>query len=270
MPVASTLRTRTFRLLLGLTLLAAGSRAWAQPSNADAIARKAYSARYDRAYLLGGFAYPNYKELNDQLSYVGGFPKLKPGALLIGFGYGQGFGSIGLALEWRMAVRANDVDSSDAYTNLLTNSLSLLGRYNLFVTNRSTLSVMFGPSYNRLNLTFKEPIALFSVPSSFGAQIVAGGNKRKLFQSQFGLSAGLQWERHFSWLRRNDVQACGRARQITVGLRAQYDYVAKTYRWHTENPNVRRSTKLDPNRKPFINPVGLSGTLVVGGLFNRY
>ena len=200
MPVVSTFRT--FQFVFGLALLAVGPRAWAQAPNADAIARKAYSAHYDRAYLLGGFALPNFSNLNKQLGEFGNFPKLKPGALMVGAGYGQGFGSWGLALEWRLTVRANDVDSTFAYTNLLTNTFGLMGRYNALVTDRYTVTLMGGPTYNRLSLTFKEPAPRIGEPGTFGGQLNAAGNKRKLYQSQFGLSVGVQIERHFSWLRR--------------------------------------------------------------------
>ncbi len=259
--------SRIFLFFLALTLLVATPRAWAQSENADAIARKAYSAHYDRVYLLGGAALPNYTKLNNQFTATE-FPKLKPGAALFGIGYGQGAGSFGVAVELRLLARANDYDSSRAYTNLLTSSVGLLGRYNVLVGNRYTVSVLAGPTYNRLNLTLKEADPRKGSPSVFDGQVSAGGNKRKLYQSQFGVSAGVQLERHFTWLRRNDVQACGRARQIIVGMRVQYDYAVRAYRWHTERPLFRPSTKLE--RNPTINPIGLSATLVVGGLFNRY
>ncbi|MBC7446676.1 MAG: hypothetical protein H7330_01280 [Hymenobacteraceae bacterium] len=265
----ATATCRTFVLTFGLALLAAAPRAWGQSTNADAIARKAYSARHDRVYFLGGGALPNYTKLNDRLAGTN-FPKLKPGAVMFGAGYGQGSGSFALALEWRLLVRANDLDSSKAYTNLLTNTIGLMGRYNLLVTDRYTVSVLAGPTYNRLNLTLKEPPARKGESAAFDAQVQSGGNKRKLYQSQFGFGGGVQLERHFEWLRRNDVQACGRARQITAGLRLQYDYIIKDYRWHTERPLFRPNFNTKLERKPSINPVGLSASLVVGGIFNRY
>lgn len=262
--------TTTLRIFLfGLAILAAGPKAWAQAGSADAIARKAYSARHDRAYVLFGGAAPDYRELNKFLEKSEkGFPKLKPGALMFGAGYGQGAGSLGVVLEWRLTVRANDVDSSFAYSNLLTNTFSLVGRYNVLVTNRYTAAVMLGPTYSRLNLTMKEAQPNNLVPSSFIAQLNAGGDKRKLYQSQLGATVGIQVDRHFAWLRRNDVQACGRARQVIVGLRLQFDYDVKHYRWHTENPLFRPNTKVE--REPKVGPVGFSAALVFGGLLNRY
>ncbi len=214
---------RTILFAAGLALLATGPRAWAQ-STPDAIARKAYSAHYDRAYIIGGFALPNYTNLNKRLE-EGSYPTLRPGALMFGAGYGQGFGPYGLALEWRLTARANDIDSVLTFSNLLTNTFALMGRYNVLVADRYTVAVLLGPTYSRLNLTLKKNPINRRVPTTFASQLIETGNKRKLYESQFGLSAGLQLDRHFSWLRRNDVQACGRSRQITVVLRFTYDYV---------------------------------------------
>ena len=256
---------RTLPALLFSGLIAFGAAA--QAPNADAIARKAYGSRHDRVYLLGGPALPTYTELNARLDRSL-FPKLQRGAVLLGVGYGQGIGSIGLGLEYRLALRANDVDSSGAYTSLTTNSLALIARYNLFVTHASTVSLLAGVTYNRLSLTMREGVSKSTKANSlFEAQLLST-NKRKLYQSQVGVAAGLQLERHFSWLRRNDAQGCGRARQIIVGVRVQADFVPKYYRWHTEQPLFRKSDKLD--YKPRINPLGFSAVLTVGGLFNRY
>ena len=52
------------------------------------------------------------------------------------------------------------------------------------------------------------------------------------------------------------------------GARVQADFTTKHYRWHTEQPIFRRSTKLDYT--PTTNPIGFSAALVVGGIFSRY
>ncbi len=268
MILRSTFRTcyRPFWMALAGCLLAT-TAAHAQAAT-DAIARKAYAARHDRVYALGGWAMPDYSGLNTRLEATKRFPALGSGALMVGVGYGQGFGPVGIALEWRVSVRAQDIASTEAYTNLLTNTFGLVGRYNVLVGSAYTVSVVAGPTYSRLNLTLKEPRAPNTTPTTFDSQLIAGGDKRKLYQSQFGVAVGVQLERHFAWGRRNDIQACGRARQITVGARVMYDHRVKSYRWHTERPLFRPDTRLEA--KPEINPVGFSAALMVSGLFSRY
>ena len=254
--------------LAGLAASLINFGAAAQAPNADAIAQKAYAARHDRVYLLGGAAMPDYTKLNEALERSRAFPTLRAGAFMLGAGYGQGFSSYGLALEYRLTVRANDTDSTRAYTSLTTNTFGLMARYNLFVTRAYTFALLAGPVYNRLSLTLKEGVPPGTSPITTFESQLRGGNKRKLYQSQFGVSLGGQLERHFMWSRRNDVQACGRARQITVGGRIQADFVTKYYRWHTEQPVFRSSTKLGYD--PKTNPVRFSAALVVGGIFSRY
>jgi hypothetical protein len=256
-------------LLVSAALLLNGLSAQAQVRSdlSDPIAQKAYSARYDRVYALAGAALPNYKKLNDVLEPTR-FPTLNSGAFVAGVGYGQGFGPISLSLEYRWSIRSHNSDSTNAYSVLRSHTISLLAGYHLLVTNRYVLSVLAGPSYSLVDLTLKEPDPLNSPAGTFTAQLRAPGDKRRLYQTQFLLGAGLQLDRHFVWTRRNDVQACGRARQINVGLRVQYDYNAKSYNWRTERPLFRKPNRLTAD--PTLNPLGASATLVVGGLFNRY
>ncbi len=233
----------------------------------DPIAQKAYTARYDRVYVLAGAALPNYDKLNDALRPTP-FPTLNPGAFVGGVGYGQGFGPLGLRLEYRWAARSHTSDSTRAYSIFRSHTLSLLASYHLLVTSRYALSVLAGPSYTAIDLTLKNPDPVRGTGGTFESQIRASADKRRLYQSQAMLSAGVQLDRHFTWSRRNDVQACGRARQITVGLRVQYDYRVKAYRWRTERPLFHKPNRLTVD--PIVNPLGASATLVVGGLFNRY
>lgn len=252
---------------LNLLLLGSTLPGLAQTASSDAIAAKAYAARADHFYLMAGAALPNYSKLNDLLGPTA-YPSLRRGALVYGAGYGQSWGRFGLQLEWRFAVRSNEADSTKAYTNLTSSTWSLLARYHLLVSRVYALSAFIGPSYSTLSLGFKDPDPDQGASTSVTGRLRSHGDKHQFYQGQLLGSLGAQFDRHFSWGRRNDLQACGRARQITVGLRLQYDYRLRHGRWRTERAIYRRAVRLED--EPLISPLGGSATLVVGGLFNRF
>ena len=239
----------------------------ASPTSADAIARKAYAARHDRFYALAGAAGGSYAPLNDFLRGTR-FPGLRRGAFVAGVGYGQGWGAVGVQAEYRWGIRSHALDSSRAYTSLRSHSVSLLGSYRLMMRGSYVLSALVGPTYTVVDLTLREPDPRAVAVSSFAARLNNPGDRRRLYQGMALLSGGLQLDRHFQWGRRNDVQACGRARQLSVGLRAQFDYHLKSGKWRTERPLFRRPTYLGV--APEFNPLGFSATVVVAGMFSRY
>ena len=221
---------------------------------------------HDRVYLLGGAASAAYGDLNDRLPAA--YPRLRTGALLLGAGYGQGFGPFGASVEYRWGIRSNQDDSTRAYTSLRSHSLSLLFSYHLAVRGVYAVSVFAGPTYSVIDLTLRDKEPRRSLVGSFDATTATGGDRRRLYQNVGLLGAGFQVDRHLAWGRRNDVQACGRARQLTVGLRAQFDYRLKSGQWRTERPLFRTPRRLGV--EPDINPLAFSAALVVGGLFSRY
>lgn len=249
-------------LLLGSIGLAPACHA--QNTVQEPIARKAYLATSNRVYALMGAALPSYKALNDDLSYDRSpYSRLGPGSFLVGLGYERGFGNLGVGVEWRGGVRSHAADSSGAYVQLLTSTVSLLGRYRLLVLPRSVLSVVAGPSYSVLDLTLRAP------GSGTGTGVVQGRyDKRRLFQRQGLASVGLQLDKHIPWNRHIDPQACGDARQLTIGIRVQYDLPFSYGDWRTERALFRESDRVATS--PHFNPLGLSGALIIGGLFARY
>jgi hypothetical protein len=252
------------RMLLMLAWLMAPALR-AQPNEPDAIARKAYASRHDRVYVLAGGASSQYDDLNRRLPAR--FPGLQNGALVFGAGYGQGKGPLDVLLEYRWGLRTRQDDSSLAYTALRSHSLSLNVSYHLFVTGPYTVSVLAGPSLTVADLTLRERLRAGSA-GNFTSAATPAGDRRRLYQTMLLGGVGAQIDRHFSWGRRNDVQACGRARQFTVGLRVQFDAPLKSWQWRTERPLFRRPQRLGAD--PQFNPLAGSATLVVGGLFSRY